>query len=56
MSPDTYSKYSDKQLSETYSVWMSVYLGAKSPAQRARAERGAAVAAAEMRKRAGLAK
>lgn len=52
MNADTYATYSDKRLTDTRAYWMGVSRAAKSPEQRARADRGAAIVATEMRKRA----
>jgi hypothetical protein len=51
MNADTYSTYTDARLLDTHAYWMGVFRAAKSPEQRARAEKGASVAAAEIRKR-----
>ncbi len=51
-----YAGYSDARLKDTHSYWMSIIRAAKNPAQRQRADRGCAAVAAEMRKRAGVAK
>ena len=54
MDTSTYAGYSDKRLAEMHSYWMSIVRAAKNPAQRERANTGAAAAAAELRKRAAL--
>lgn len=51
-----YAGYSDARLRDTHGYWMSIVRAAKNPAQRERADRGCAAVAAEMRKRAGVAK
>jgi len=47
-----YAGYTDARLADTHAFWMGVYRAAKNPAQRARADRGASLAAAEIRFRA----
>lgn len=47
-----YAGYSDARLKDTHGYWMSIIRATKNPAQRERADRGAAAVAAEMRKRA----
>jgi hypothetical protein len=54
MNSDTYANYTDTRLKEMHGYWMSICRAAKNPAQRSRAEAGAAAAATEIRKRAEL--
>jgi hypothetical protein len=51
-----YANYGNKQLADTHAFWMGVYRAAKNQQQRARADRGASLAAQEMRARSAIAK
>ena len=54
MDANTYANYTDKRLAEMHAYWMSIIRAAKNPEQRERANKGAACAATEMRRRAGI--